>query len=75
MPQQDVAGFIDVARPVLGLTVDSHDAVVAANALVVLGGDTARVVEARLPVSTMAAFGVMIRMPRVCMSIVASAFQ
>jgi len=30
---------------------------------------------ARLPVSTIAAFGVMIRMPRVCMSMVASAFQ
>src|SRR5579862_5340984 len=35
--QQDVAGFINVVRPVLRLAVDAHEAVVTADALVVFG--------------------------------------
>ena len=46
--QQNVAGFIDVARPVLRLAVDAHDAVVAANALIVFGRDAAGVVQRAL---------------------------
>ena len=43
--EEDAAGVGDVARPVLRLAVRAHDAVVAADALVVLGRDAARVVE------------------------------
>src|SRR5204863_6437976 len=32
--EQDVTGFVDVMRPVLCLTIDSHDAAVSADALV-----------------------------------------
>ena len=39
--QQNVAGFIDVAGPVLRLAVDTHDAVVAADSLIVLRRDAA----------------------------------
>src|ERR1017187_3381903 len=35
--QKYMAGFIDVPGPVLGLAVGTHDAVVAANAFIVLG--------------------------------------
>ena len=37
MPQEYMAGFIDVAGPVLSLAVGPHDAVVTADALIVFG--------------------------------------
>src|SRR5208283_3241654 len=40
--QQNVARFVDIASPVLRLAVDTHDAVVTADALIVLGRNAAR---------------------------------
>ena len=73
--EQQPAGGLDVRRPILGLAVWAHDPLVAADAEVVLGGDAAGVIQRLLPVSTMALSGVITSIPRVCISIVASAFQ
>ncbi len=48
MSEQNMTGFIDIARPVLCLAVDSHDAVVPANSLIVFGGNAARVIQGTL---------------------------
>ena len=48
MAEQDMAGFIDVAGPVLRLAIEAHDAVVAADALVVFGRDAARIIKSAL---------------------------
>src|SRR5262252_10788509 len=46
--EQDAASLIDVARPVLRLAIEAHDAVVAADALVVFSRDAARIIERAL---------------------------
>ena len=46
--KEDVTRFVDVAGPVLCLAVYAHDAVVAANALIVFRRNAARVVECTL---------------------------
>ncbi len=48
MPHENVAGLVDVAGEVLGLAVEAHDAVVAADALIVLGRHAAGVVQRAL---------------------------
>lgn len=46
--KQDVAGFIDVAGPVLCLAVNTHDAIVSSNPLIVLRRNAAGVVQGAL---------------------------
>ena len=41
MRQQDVASLIDVTRPVLGLPVQAHDAVISADPKIVFSGNAA----------------------------------
>ena len=45
MTHQNVTRFIDVFGPVLCLSVQAHDAVVAADALVIFGGDAAGIIQ------------------------------
>ena len=73
--QQDAAGLVEVVGPVLRLAVGAHDALVAADAEVVLGGDAARVVERLLAGEHHRARRGHDQDARVCISIVASAFQ
>ena len=49
MAKQDLQRLGDAARPVLRLAVRAHDAVVAADAFVVLGGDAPGILEGLLP--------------------------
>src|SRR5512144_3281219 len=46
--KQNVAGVVYVSSPVLRLAVDAHYAVVAANALIILGRNTTRVIQSSL---------------------------
>src|SRR5579863_7523101 len=48
VPEEDMAGVVDVPRPVLGLPVEAHDAIVTADSQVVLRRYPARIVEGPL---------------------------